>query len=94
MKWHDVSIGSYVAGFQSGHGPCKVLKQNPHNAVTHLGHSNGVVSLWSPSAGKALVSMFCHKSPVTDLAIDRSGMHMATAGLDGFLKVWSISYVH
>jgi U3 small nucleolar RNA-associated protein 7 len=87
IKWHDVSVGEYVAGYQTGHGPVKVLKHNPVNAVSHVGHSNGVVSLWSPTAGKALVSIFCHKSPVTDLAIDREGKYMATAGLDGYLKV-------
>jgi U3 small nucleolar RNA-associated protein 7 len=76
-----------VTGYQTGHGPCQVMKQNPHNAVLHLGHSNGVVSLWSPSAGKPLVSMFCHKSPVTDVAVDREGRYMASAGLDGLLKV-------
>ena len=89
VKWHDVSTGTYVAGYQTGHGPCRVMKQNPHNAVLHLGHSNGVVSLWSPTAGKALVSMLCHNSPVTDVAVDRDGMYMATAGLDGLLKVSS-----
>ncbi len=87
VKWHDVSIGSIVSRFQSGHGPCQVLKHNNVNAVSHLGHGNGVVSLWSPSAGKALVSMFCHKAPVTDLAIDREGRYMATAGMDGMMKV-------
>jgi U3 small nucleolar RNA-associated protein 7 len=90
VKWHDISIGEYVAGYSTGHGPCRVLKHNPTNAVSHLGHANGVVSLWSPASGKALVSMFCHKSPVTDLAIDKSGNYMCTAGLDGFMKVWDL----
>lgn len=90
IKWQDISIGEYVAGYQTGHGPCRVLKHNPHNAVSHLGHSNGVVTLWSPSSGKALASMFTHKSPVTDLAIDREGRYMATAGLDGYMKVWDL----
>lgn len=90
IKWHDVSVGEYVAGYQTGHGPCRVLKQNKSNAVCHVGHSNGVVSLWSPNAGKSLVSMFCHKSPITDLAVDREGNYMATAGLDGYMKVWDL----
>ena len=90
VKWHDISIGEFVAGHSTGHGPCRVLKHNPTNAVSHLGHANGVVSLWSPAAGKALVSMFCHRSPVTDIAIDKSGNYMCTAGLDGFMKVWDL----
>jgi U3 small nucleolar RNA-associated protein 7 len=88
VKWHDVSVGKLVANWPSSLGPCRVNRHNPQNAVTHLGHSNGVVSLWSPTAGnKALVSMFCHKSPVNDLAMDREGKYMTTAGMDGFLKV-------
>ena len=52
IKWHDVSTGEYVAGYQTKHGPAKVLKHNPINAVSHVGHSNGVVTLWSPASGK------------------------------------------
>lgn len=90
IKWTDVSIGEYVAGFSTGMGPSYVLKTNPHNAVSHVGHTNGVVSLWSPASGKALVSMFCHKAPVTDVAIDRSGNYMATAGYDSMMKIWDL----
>jgi U3 small nucleolar RNA-associated protein 7 len=87
IKWHDISIGAYVAGFATGLGPSRVLKHNPSNAVAHVGHSNGVVTLWSPTSSKALASILCHRSPITDLAIDREGRYLATAGLDGLLKV-------
>jgi U3 small nucleolar RNA-associated protein 7 len=90
VKWHDVSTGDYVAGFATGHGPTRVMTHNPTNAVTHLGHSNGVVTLWSPAAGKPLASMFAHKAPITDVAVDRGGHYMATAGMDGFMKVWDL----
>ena len=87
IKWHDISIGEYVAGYNTGFGPAKVLKHNPANGVSHVGHFNGVVTLWSPAAGKALASIFCHKSPVNDLAIDREGKYLVTAGADGMVKV-------
>jgi U3 small nucleolar RNA-associated protein 7 len=90
IKWHDISIGEYVAGYQTGHGPARVLRHNPSNAVSHVGHSNGVVSLWSPAAGKPLVSMFCHRSPVSALAVERQGRYMATTGMDGLMKVWDL----
>lgn len=90
IKWQDVSIGQYAAGYQTGHGPARVLKHNPTNAVSHVGHANGVVSLWSPASGKALVSMFCHKSPVLDVSVDRSGKYMATSGADSLVKVWDL----
>jgi len=90
IKWHDISTGEFVSGHSAGHGPTHVLKHNPTNAVSHLGHTNGVVTLWSPTSAKALVSMFCHKGPITDLSIDREGHYMATASLDGLLKVWDL----
>jgi U3 small nucleolar RNA-associated protein 7 len=92
IKWHDVSTGDFVAGHSTGHGPCKVLTHNRTNAISHVGHSNGVVTLWSPSSGKSLVSMFCHKAPVTGIAIDREGNYMTTTGLDGLLKVNSDNF--
>ena len=90
IKWQDVSIGQYVAGFQTGHGPARVLTHNPSNAISHVGHGNGVVSLWSPASGKALVSMFCHKSPVLDVAVNREGNYMATSGADSLVKIWDL----
>ena len=90
IKWHDVSTGTYINGYGTGHGPCKVLRHNPQNAVSICGHNNGIITLWSPSNNKALVSMFCHKSPVTDLAVDREGYYLTTAGLDGMLKIWDL----
>lgn len=90
IKWHDISTGTYITGSSSGHGPCRVLKHNPQNAVSLLGHSNGVVTMWSPASNKCLVSLFCHKSQVTDVAVDREGRYLATAGLDGLLKIWDV----
>lgn len=66
------------------------MAQNPHNAVMHLGHANGTVTLWSPSMTTPLVKMLCHRGPVQALAVDRGGNYMATSGLDGQLKIWDI----
>ena len=90
IKWHDVSTGQFVGGFGTGYGSCKVLTHNPQNAVSYMGHDNGVVTLWSPMSGKSLVSVFAHKATVTDVAINREGTSMVTSGLDGFVKVWDL----
>lgn len=90
VKWHDVSTGELAGSHNTSMGACSVMKANPANAVLHLGHGNGVVSLWSPSVGKALASVFTHACPVADLAIDRQGVYMATAGMDGLLKIWDL----
>lgn len=50
----------------------------------------GTVTLWSPNSSQPHVKMLCHKGPVQSLAVDPSGRYMATAGLDGKLKIWDI----
>ena len=49
-------------------GPCSVMRQNPTNAIIHLGHTNGTVTLWSPANSDYLVKMLCHRgSPINCL---------------------------
>ena len=52
----------------------------------------GTVTLWSPTVSKPHVKLLAHKGPVRALATDpsSSGNYLATAGLDGSMKVWDI----
>lgn len=90
LKYQDTSTGQLVAEHRTKLGACHVMAQNPFNAVMHLGHANGTVTLWSPSMTTPLVKMLCHRGPVQALAVDRGGNYMATSGLDGQLKIWDI----
>ena len=54
------------------------------------GMNIGTVTLWSPNTSQPHVKMLCHKGPVQSLAVDPTGRYMATAGLDGKLKIWDI----
>ncbi|PSR81337.1 hypothetical protein PHLCEN_2v6416 [Hermanssonia centrifuga] len=66
------------------------MAQNMHNAVIHLGHQNGTVTLWTPNLPHPAVRLLAHFGPVTGLSIDPStgGRYMATSGQDGVVKVW------
>lgn len=90
LIYQDTSTGDVVAEHRTRLGRCTIMEQNPWNGVMHLGHNNGTVTLWSPSQGTPLVKMLCHKGPVSAMAIDRTGRHMVTAGLDGQMRVWDI----
>lgn len=90
MSYVDVSLGKKVAGFSTSHGRCDLMAQNPTNAIVHLGHSSGVVTLWSPNVKEPLVKMLCHKSAVKSLAINQTGNYMITSGLDHLLNVWDL----
>ncbi|KAF9420456.1 Small subunit (SSU) processome component [Podila epigama] len=90
LKYQDTSTGKLVAEHRTKLGKCDVMTQNPANAIMHLGHGNGCVTFWSPNMSTPLVKMQCHRGPVTAMAIDHAGTFMATAGLDGQLKLWDL----
>ena len=66
------------------------MTQNPWNAVLHVGHQNGTVTLWSPNSAEPLVKLLAHKGPVRSLAVDREGRYMVSAGQDQKMAVWDI----
>lgn len=66
------------------------MAQNPANAIIQLGHSNGVVTMWSPNVKEPLVKMLCHKSALKSIAINKTGNYMVTSGLDHLLNVWDL----
>ncbi|CCG80677.1 U3 small nucleolar RNA-associated protein [Taphrina deformans PYCC 5710] len=90
LKYQDISTGNIVSEHRSKLGPCSVLRQNPYNAILHTGHSNGVVNLWTPNMSEPAVKMLCHRGPIRDVAVDREGRYMVTAGQDSRLKVWDV----
>ncbi|GME89480.1 unnamed protein product [Ambrosiozyma monospora] len=90
LKYHDVSTGELVSEHRTKLGPTQCMRQNPWNAVMHLGHSNGQVTLWSPSMSTPLAKIQATKGPVRSLAINRNGNYMVVAGADKTLKIWDI----
>lgn len=91
LRYQDTSTGELACQHKTKLGQCRVLRQNKSNAVMHLGHNNGTVTLWSPSSSQYLVKINCHKgSPVTSMAIDAAGRYMITGGADRQIKVWDL----
>jgi len=90
LKYQDTSTGQIICELRTKLGDCEVMGQNRRNAILHLGHSNGQVTLWSPNMSTPLVKMQCHKAPLLDLDVDIHGQYMVTSGLDGQVKVWDV----
>ncbi|OTA54918.1 BING4CT-domain-containing protein [Hypoxylon sp. EC38] len=90
LKYQDVSTGQLVTEIPTRLGVPVSLAQNPYNAVLHVGHQNGTVTLWSPNSTEPLVKLLAHKGPVRSLAIDREGRYMVSAGQDCKMAVWDI----
>ncbi|XP_044761782.1 WD repeat-containing protein 46 [Coccinella septempunctata] len=90
LSWLDISIGKLVNQFNSKLGRLSVMAQNPWNAVLCVGHSKGVVSMWSPNSRDPLAKMLCHGAPILGLHVDPKGRYMATSSSDRELKIWDI----
>ncbi|OCT66161.1 WD repeat domain 46 S homeolog isoform X1 [Xenopus laevis] len=90
LQYLDVSVGKEIAATCVKSGRLNVMCQNPSNAIIHLGHHNGTVSLWSPSMKEPLVKMLCHRGAVRALSVDKTGMYMASSGLDRKLTIFDL----
>ncbi|KAL3939413.1 MAG: hypothetical protein SGBAC_005855 [Bacillariaceae sp.] len=91
LKYLDTSTGQLVSTHNTKLAGHNVMRQNPKNAVMHLGHKNGTVSLWSPASSQFLAKLHCHKgAAVTSMAIDLSGNYMITGGADRQVHIWDV----
>eukprot|EP00252_Welwitschia_mirabilis_P020766 TRINITY_DN5154_c0_g2_i1.p1 TRINITY_DN5154_c0_g2~~TRINITY_DN5154_c0_g2_i1.p1 ORF type:complete len:518 (+),score=112.05 TRINITY_DN5154_c0_g2_i1:275-1828(+) len=90
LRYQDTSTGTVVSQHRTNLGRCDIMRMNPFNAVIGLGHNNGTVTMWSPNMSTPLISMLCHRGPITAVGFDIHGRHMVTAGLDKKVKVWDL----
>ncbi|XP_006001024.1 WD repeat-containing protein 46 [Latimeria chalumnae] len=90
LQYLDISIGKEIAAICTKSGRLDVMTQNPHNAIIHLGHPTGTVTLWSPNLKAPLAKMLCHRGGVRAIAVDKTGTYMATSGLDKKLNLFDI----
>ncbi|KAL0258777.1 putative U3 small nucleolar RNA-associated protein 7 [Diplodia seriata] len=90
LKYTDTSTGQMVIELPTRQGSPTAFAQNPYNAILHVGHQNGQVSLWSPNSSDPLVKLLAHRGPVRSLAMDREGRYMVSTGQDMKMSVWDI----
>ncbi|KAK3698928.1 putative U3 small nucleolar RNA-associated protein 7 [Vermiconidia calcicola] len=90
IKWQDTSTGKLVMQMGTKQGTPTAFGHNPYNAILHVGHKNGTVSLWSPNSTTPLVKMLNHRGPVRSLAVDREGRYMVSTGQDSKMAVWDV----
>lgn len=90
LKYQDTSTGQIVGEVATKQGSPVSMTQNPYNAVLHVGHQNGTVTLWSPNSSDPLVKLLAHRGPVRSLAVDREGRYMVSTGQDMKMAVWDI----
>ncbi|XP_010568220.1 PREDICTED: WD repeat-containing protein 46 [Haliaeetus leucocephalus] len=62
----------------------------PYHFLLATAHSNGTVTLWSPTVSEPLVRMLCHRGALRALVVDPTGTYMASAGLDRKLRLFDL----
>ena len=90
IRYTDVSTGQSLPQLYTKLGPATAFTQNPHNAILHVGHQKGLVTLWSPNSAAPLVKLLPHHGPVRGLAVDKSGTYMVSTSQDRRMSVWDI----
>ena len=90
LRYQDVSTGDLVAEIRTKLGTPQSMAQNPYNAVVHLGHSNGTVTMWAPNTHVPVAKVLANAGPIRGIAIDREGRYMACAGGNKQIKIWDI----
>ena len=95
ITYTDTTTGYQVASHdfrsrQKNLSSINSLCYNPTNGVLHAGHSNGVVSLWSPSSSAPLARLLAQPGGVRHVAVDASRNVMATLGHQGTLKEFDL----
>lgn len=90
LTWLDVSVGKIVTQTWTKMGQLQVMAQNPASAVLCLGHSQGTVTMWTPSMKEPAAKMLVHRQPVRALAVDRTGNYLATSATDRTVKIWDL----
>ncbi|KAF2199341.1 putative small nucleolar ribonucleoprotein complex subunit [Delitschia confertaspora ATCC 74209] len=90
LRYTDTSTGQMLTELPTRLGPPTALCQNRSNAILHVGHQNGTVTLWSPNTSTPLVKLLPHHGPVRSIAVDRSGRYMVSTGQDKRMSIWDI----
>jgi U3 small nucleolar RNA-associated protein 7 len=60
IRYLDTSTGQQVARHFSKMGPCHSLRQNQATSIVNVGHSDGCVSLWTPSIAEPVMKIRTH----------------------------------
>ena len=90
VRWTDTTMGETIASFSTREGPATAFAQNPYNAIVHVGHNRGSISLWSPNSQDPVVKLLPHHGPVRSIAVDREGRYMVSTGSEQRMAVWDI----
>ncbi|KAL7672005.1 hypothetical protein ACOME3_006903 [Neoechinorhynchus agilis] len=91
LSFLDVSTGQLISCIRTSRfGVAHALKHNPTSGISVLAHSNGSITMWTPTCSEFVAEMHCHTSSVIDVCFDKTGNLLYTAGIDAKLKIFDV----
>ncbi|KAK8893320.1 hypothetical protein M9Y10_021737 [Tritrichomonas musculus] len=90
ITYTDVTDGKTVSKIKTKRGMPTCMCHNRTNGIVLLGQSNGVVSFWSPNLEEPAATIITHPSSITAIDVDFGGRKLATAGVDGSVRIWDM----
>lgn len=89
IRWVDVTSGQVAADHNTHLGASTAMAQCPNNAVIHLGHNNGQMTLWTPNMATPVAKLLAHRGAVCGIAVNAKHQ-MVTVGGDGLWRTWDM----
>jgi WD40 repeat protein len=86
----DLRTGRKVSTFTDHTGEVTGLAFGRNGEVATIG-SDGTARVWEAATGQQLLVLRGHGGPVTDLSFTADGSELATASVDGTVKVWNVT---
>ncbi|CAH0475621.1 unnamed protein product [Peronospora belbahrii] len=75
-------------------GQVNKLIVHPTMPIAIAAHQDKKIRMYDMRAGECVGSLTAHQDSVTSLSIDAAGLHIASGGHDGSLRVWSVADRH
>lgn len=90
VRHWSVSAGRSLNAYALADGFVRDLAISPGDRLLATGHQNGAVNLYAAATGQRVLKLDGHRDPVDSVHFSDDGSRLASAGRDGFVRVWNV----
>ena len=91
IRHWGIADGRLLTSFDPQGGPIRDLAVSPDERFIATAHQDGAVNLLSASSAEVLLRLTGHDDPVDSLDFSADGLRLASAGRDGFVRIWNVA---
>ncbi|KAF2099379.1 WD domain-containing protein [Rhizodiscina lignyota] len=92
LRW-DVKKGELISRWKDGMSTATVTalaRSGADSDVFAAGYEDGSIKLWDARTGTVIINFNGHKSAITSLAFDKSGVRLASGSRDTDIIIWDL----